>query len=159
MSKQITSQGKYVTSDTDRHGNVRYYVRRAGRKIRLRAEPGTKEFEQQRLRALRTASIQKNFFRASSATGWVYFILDGNRKRVKIGYSKNPASRLEQIRTAIPAATLYYATPGNQTDEAELHRKYESIRISREWFRFSKEIRDWILADEIAREQRRNKNK
>ncbi|MEM9499177.1 MAG: tyrosine-type recombinase/integrase [Pseudomonadota bacterium] len=39
---------KYVVSDTDRHGNVRYYYREPGkRKVRLRAKPGTAEFFEQ----------------------------------------------------------------------------------------------------------------
>lgn len=36
---------RYLTKDRDRHGNIRYYVRRPGvPKIRIRAEPGTSEF-------------------------------------------------------------------------------------------------------------------
>jgi integrase/recombinase XerD len=36
---------KYLTSDVDRHGNVRWYVRLAGRpKIRIRGLPGSSEF-------------------------------------------------------------------------------------------------------------------
>jgi integrase len=35
---------RYLVEDMDRHGNVRLYVRRSGRKVRLRAEPGTPEF-------------------------------------------------------------------------------------------------------------------
>ena len=36
---------KYLVEDTDRHGNVRLYVRMQGkRKVRLREEPGTKAF-------------------------------------------------------------------------------------------------------------------
>ncbi len=35
---------KYTVEDTDRHGNVRVYVRRQGRKIRIRETPGTDEF-------------------------------------------------------------------------------------------------------------------
>jgi len=35
----------YVTRDKDRHGNVRYYFRRPGKKkIRLRGQPGSDEF-------------------------------------------------------------------------------------------------------------------
>lgn len=34
----------YLMADTDRHGNERLFVRRFGRKIRIRAEPGTKAF-------------------------------------------------------------------------------------------------------------------
>ena len=33
-------------ADVDRHGNRRLYVRRNGRKARLRAEPGTEAFAQ-----------------------------------------------------------------------------------------------------------------
>lgn len=36
---------KYVVEDTDRHGNVRIYLRKPGeRKIRLKREPGTQDF-------------------------------------------------------------------------------------------------------------------
>jgi len=43
-----------LVEDTDRHGNVRYYVRRKGqRKIRLRSTPGTEEFLEEYKRALR----------------------------------------------------------------------------------------------------------
>ncbi len=35
---------KYLVEDVDRHGNVRLYVRRHGRKVRIRETPGTDEF-------------------------------------------------------------------------------------------------------------------
>src|SRR4051794_38639519 len=36
---------KYISSDVDRHGNARFYFRRAGqRKIRLRSLSGSEEF-------------------------------------------------------------------------------------------------------------------
>jgi hypothetical protein len=35
---------KYLTEDRDRHGNVRLYFRRNGKKIRLRGTPGCDEF-------------------------------------------------------------------------------------------------------------------
>jgi hypothetical protein len=34
----------YLMADTDRHGNERLFVRRFGRKIRIRAKPGTTAF-------------------------------------------------------------------------------------------------------------------
>ena len=41
----ITFKLRYVIEDVDRHGNVRFYLRRIGRKkIRLRGTPGTPEF-------------------------------------------------------------------------------------------------------------------
>ena len=36
----------YLMPDYDRHGNLRIYVRRNGRKIRLREKPGTDAFAQ-----------------------------------------------------------------------------------------------------------------
>lgn len=43
-----------LVADIDRHGTVRYYLRRKGqRKIRLRATPGTEEFLEEYKRALR----------------------------------------------------------------------------------------------------------
>ncbi len=35
---------KYLVEDVDRHGNVRVYARRHGRKTRIRETPGTEEF-------------------------------------------------------------------------------------------------------------------
>ena len=44
---------KYIASDVDAQGNVRHYVRKAGRpKIRLRARPGTVDFMLEYERAL-----------------------------------------------------------------------------------------------------------
>jgi hypothetical protein len=34
----------YLKADTNQHGTARLFVRRFGRTIRIRAEPGTKEF-------------------------------------------------------------------------------------------------------------------
>jgi len=45
---------RYITEDTDRHGNVRLYVRRKGRgKVRLRQQPGTEAFLEEYRAALR----------------------------------------------------------------------------------------------------------
>jgi hypothetical protein len=35
----------FLCKDRDRHGNVRYYFRRDGKKTRIRARPGTLEFQ------------------------------------------------------------------------------------------------------------------
>jgi integrase len=48
----------YVVSDPDRHGNPRLYVRRHGRKVRIRQEPGTEGFLQAYHEALRALEPQ-----------------------------------------------------------------------------------------------------
>src|SRR5208282_2849198 len=41
----VTLRLRFVVSDRDRHGNVRYYFRRKGeKKVRLHGIPGSKEF-------------------------------------------------------------------------------------------------------------------
>src|SRR6185437_12057124 len=37
-------QLRYLSEEPDRHGNVRVYYRRAGRRVRMRSAPGTPEF-------------------------------------------------------------------------------------------------------------------
>jgi integrase len=44
----------YLMSDRDRHGNERLYVRRDGRKVRIRARPGSEAFAQAYVDALQT---------------------------------------------------------------------------------------------------------
>ncbi len=50
---------KYTVEDTDRHGNVRVYVRRQGRKIRIRETPGTDEFMTAYRAALESCPVGK----------------------------------------------------------------------------------------------------
>ncbi len=45
----------YIMRDTDRHGNERVYLRKSGKKVRLRSAPGTPEFVQEYNQALGNA--------------------------------------------------------------------------------------------------------
>lgn len=50
---QVKRRYKYVSEDTDRHGNVRVYLRRPGfRKVRLHQMPGTPEFDEEYRKAM-----------------------------------------------------------------------------------------------------------
>lgn len=44
MGKRMKIRVKYVVEDVDRHGNVRLYLRKDGRKVRLRGPIGTPDF-------------------------------------------------------------------------------------------------------------------
>lgn len=67
----------YLMADSDRHGNRRFYVRRHGRKVRLRDSPGTEAFAQAYSDALRAldprAANHRDALRAASAgtLGWL----------------------------------------------------------------------------------------
>lgn len=142
---------KYVAPDPDRHGNERYYYRRAGRRIRLRCQPGTDEFAREveaastAIARLPTRSRSKR--QSTTRLPMVYFVLYGNR-RVKIGHSKQADRRLAEISAMLPGkAKLHYLTPGGQDLERRLHQMFATDRISGEWFQYSVGIRNWIAAD------------
>jgi hypothetical protein len=67
----------YLMRDVDRHGNVRCYVRRHGRKVRVHNTPGTEAFAQAYADALRaleepTASERRAVKGAPAGTlGWL----------------------------------------------------------------------------------------
>jgi hypothetical protein len=73
----------YLLADRDRHGNERLYVRRHGRKIRIRARPGTEAFAQAYAEALQVLARENTFDRPlikgapAGTLGWLaacYFI-------------------------------------------------------------------------------------
>jgi integrase len=77
----------HLKEDIDRHGNRRIYVRRNGRKIRLREKKGTPEFAQAYAEAVhalaqpREASPQKGVAAASAGTlGWLAAQYFGSRR-------------------------------------------------------------------------------
>ena len=82
---------KYVEQDTDRHGNMRYYYRRFGRRVRLRGLPGSAEFTSD-LGEASAAFEGKAISRPRPPASFVYFITFGNA-RVKIGFTKNVQAR------------------------------------------------------------------
>src|SRR5688572_21688906 len=62
----------YLMADTDRHGNRRLFVRRHGRKVRIREKPGTAAFASaytEALAALESAPTRTPRPRQSAPTG------------------------------------------------------------------------------------------
>ena len=78
--------------------------------------------------------------------GYVYFIVNYSDKRVKIGYSINPAQRVKQLMTAYPGKRLEVAKQikGNVKDERKYQKIFCHYRIEREWFVLSEEILEFI---------------
>lgn len=89
--------------------------------------------------------------RATKDTKMVYFIRAG--RRVKIGFSGNPESRLSSIRAGgckaprgldTSRARIAALEPGGRQRETELHQKFAHLRESGEWFRGAPELTDYI---------------
>ena len=101
------------------------------------------------------------FYGAAPLSYWkrsfVYFIRSGDF--IKIGWSKAPELRVDQIRRGghamCPSAglaedpVLLAYKPGSRKDEAALHRRFYTTHDQGDWFRRSPEL------DELIEETRR----
>lgn len=78
--------------------------------------------------------------------GWVYFIQVGAGGSIKIGWAKNPDTRMRALQTAHPARLRFLGViPGTKARERELHERFAHARMQGEWFK-----RRPILADITA---------
>lgn len=68
----------------------------------------------------------------------VYFVIDENMKRLKVGTSVNPAKRLRSIQTGNADKLVIYGTvQGDRHFEKQLHGEFAEHRLNGEWFVFS----------------------
>jgi hypothetical protein len=75
----------------------------------------------------------------------IYFIQQGHFGPIKIGYSKNPQSRIGELQTAHHARLRFLGEiEGGISDERRLHEKFAAHRIRREWFAPSQDLIDYI---------------
>lgn len=83
----------------------------------------------------------------SEENGWVYFIVAVTTGLVKIGYSKNPDTRLKALSQQAPVQYDLVATiPGTMKDEKEFHRKFSAKREHGEWFNYDEEMYQFVKA-------------
>jgi len=87
-----------------------------------------------------------------SSTDIVYFIQGVVLKHVKIGYSTRSAliNRLKNHQTGSPdRLQLLGVILGGRKFEAELHRKFNNVRLHGEWFEYSKELENFIKENSL----------
>ena len=77
--------------------------------------------------------------------GYVYFISEPNLERIKIGFSADPKSRLQQLQTGTPyELTLMGVVDGSLSLERHLHDTLADYRVKGEWFTAAPEVRFFI---------------
>lgn len=82
--------------------------------------------------------------------GFVYFIQTSGSKRIKIGYSKNPKSRLGDLQCSCPDELVVLALlRSHRDDESDLHARFEKYWVRGEWFEPGPELLSYIA--EVAR--------
>lgn len=75
----------------------------------------------------------------------VYFLRIKGMRRVKIGISIRPRSRLNSLMTACPFETeLMGLIPGNRGVERQLHEEFDKQRCHGEWFDMDQRM-EWRL--------------
>lgn len=80
---------------------------------------------------------------AQAGKGKVYFIQVGTY--IKIGFSKNPWSRLEQLSTGTPVPPYMLGhMPGTIDLERALHERFAHLRVNREWFSMGLDLLSYI---------------
>ena len=76
---------------------------------------------------------------------FIYFIQSEKGGAIKIGLSKNPEERLNELQTSTPyKLKLLAKIKGDISKERELHRRFARYRIRGEWFEASNELLSYI---------------
>jgi integrase len=108
-------QYRHVVEDSDRHGNVRIYLRRKGeRKVRLREKPGTPEFDTEYMAAFRgtlqAVPIVQKGLSSPGTFRWLcqqyyasatFAMLDESTRRVRRGILDSVCERAGMFRFAL----------------------------------------------------------
>ena len=70
---------------------------------------------------------------------FVYVAKSKLRNVYKIGYTRNPRQRIQDLRTSSPGADLVKIYGGSKFDEKYLHDLFNVLRVNGEWFRLEPE--------------------
>jgi hypothetical protein len=75
----------------------------------------------------------------------IYFIEAKEFNRIKIGYSSRVSNRVEALQKQSPTELVQLLViPGNNQEEAQLHRIFKPARTYGEWFDATAELRAYI---------------
>ena len=78
-------------------------------------------------------------------TGYIYFIQDTECGLIKIGWAKDPYSRMTTLQTGAPnRLILLGAFEGTIKDEKTIHNLMKNERTRGEWFKDNENIRQYV---------------
>ncbi|MBV8610914.1 MAG: GIY-YIG nuclease family protein [Singulisphaera sp.] len=63
---------------------------------------------------------------------------------VKIGFSRDPARRLDELALRHGPLDLLLCLAGDRADEKALHRRFAGHAVGHEWFRVSRELESFV---------------
>jgi hypothetical protein len=84
-------------------------------------------------------------FSRPAKTPIVYFIRAGANGPIKIGFTSNLQRRLEFLQSGNHhRLKCLHTIAGTARLEREMHRRFEQLRITGEWFRYEGELRAFL---------------
>jgi len=88
--------------------------------------------------------IEKNQ-NIKTTSAYIYFIASEDYNYLKIGFSKNPSSRLAELQASQPQALVYLGSgSANRERFEDLMRKFEHLLVRSGWFSFTPELQKHI---------------
>lgn len=88
-----------------------------------------------------------------SRPGFIYFLQNGRRKIIKIGFTRDHGGRFTSLQMANPDELKVLATiRGTRLLEAELHKRFAKFNVRGEWFRLDGELAKYVAG--LTAEQR-----
>jgi hypothetical protein len=80
-----------------------------------------------------------------SRPGFIYFLQNGRRKIIKIGYTRDHGGRVSSLQNANPDELKVLATiRGTRMAEAELHKRFSKFNVRGEWFRLEGDLAKYV---------------
>lgn len=107
-----------------------------------RAETIRKEINSYHNTKIELEAIESNAKKSiKNKNGYIYFIQGLCGGAIKIGYSKNPESRLKELQTGYPdTLSILLIIPGTVSTERAIHDMFDASRLKGEWFRPDKYV-------------------
>jgi hypothetical protein len=118
-----------------REGQFQYFVPTWEKYRLIRQEEERREYNRQAKRKERSGG-------SATKPGYVYYARATGR--VKIGYSRNPWSRVSEMKTFNPDLALLATEPGDMSLEALRHEQFSSLNIEGEWFKDENPLSQFI---------------
>lgn len=83
----------------------------------------------------------------TASHGWVYFVQAGDDGPIKIGRSRRPLERFEELRGGSPLPLRLLLTyRAGELEERRLHQRFAELRRSGEWFDPGEPLIDFLMA-------------
>jgi hypothetical protein len=91
------------------------------------------------------AMIAATYGKKQAEVGSIYFVRNGRRRRIKIGYTGDYRARISNLMTASgDELKLVALIRGSRQDEKALHYRFGDYWVKGEWFKFEGELAEYV---------------